>query len=292
HSVKAAERGLKLRAVVSKDIPPFAVGDPTRITQIISNLLSNAIKFTDRGSVTLSVDAHEMEDRVRLSIDVSDTGIGMSKEQQNSLFQKFSQGDNSVARKYGGTGLGLAIVKELVLLMNGDITVESAPGKGTRFHVELDVGRTSARPDKEEAQEVEPLFDNGRHAAVNRMLVVEDNPDNRLLLKMYLDDLGCEADLHTSVADGLRAMQQRDYSVLLLDIQIGQETGFDFVERMNDMLASGEIRTRPAVIALTAHVHEEIRKRCEEAGMQGYLTKPLNKSTLRTTLEPHLKQAH
>ncbi|HEY0963503.1 MAG TPA: CheR family methyltransferase [Pseudomonadales bacterium] len=292
HSVKAAESGLKLRAVVSKSIPDYVVGDATRITQIISNLLSNAIKFTDSGTVTLSVDAREVDDHIRVGIDVSDTGIGMSKEQQGSLFQKFSQGDSSVARKYGGTGLGLAIVKELTLLMNGDITVDSAPGKGTRFRVELDLGRTNVRPDKEASEKVQPLFKDGRHAAVNRMLVVEDNPDNRLLLKMYLDDLGCEADLHTSVADGLRAMQQRDYSVLLLDIQIGQETGFDFVNRMNDLIHKGAIRTRPTIVAVTAHVHEEIRKRCEEAGMEAYLTKPLNKSTLRKTLVPYLKQAH
>ena len=275
-SLKTEEKELELLFNIAPDVPTALVGDPLRLGQVLINLGNNAAKFTERGEIVIGVDkVAEHGGHLELHFWVKDTGIGISPEQCNKLFQSFSQADASTTRRYGGTGLGLAISKTLVELMQGHIWVESEPGKGSVFHFHAHFGlQHDAMPRRMfRADELQGL----------RVLVVDDNASARDILSAMTRSFGLAVDV---ASDGPQAMQmvadsvqkQQPYSLLLVDWKMPGMDGVQTVRRLQDEPQ----RPIPAVIMVTAYGREEALSSAQQEGItiQTVLTKPASPSTL------------
>jgi signal transduction histidine kinase/HPt (histidine-containing phosphotransfer) domain-containing protein len=279
---RASAKGLELLYRVEDRVPRWLRGDPHRLRQIILNLLGNAIKFTDHGRVSLDVQLEEEHaPQVELRFLVHDTGIGIPLEIQRNLFQAFSQGDSSTTRRFGGTGLGLAISRRLVELMGGIIGVESRPGDGSTFWftVVLDLGEASAAPP---AAQPLPRNEASGETESLRVLVAEDNMINQRVITGQLAKLGYKADVVNNGIEVLRAMEHRRYDLILMDCQMPEMDGYRATE---------EIRAREGryehtiIIALTASAMQGTRERCLEAGMDDYISKPVDVAELARLLD-------
>ena len=278
-SSQAREKGLKLHYSVEGRIPETMAGDASRIRQVLVNLLSNAVKFTERGEIEVKASASELPDGAyEISFSVRDTGIGMSQETIEMLFQPFSQGDASTSRKYGGTGLGLAISKRLVELMGGRIWVETEEGRGSTFHFTIRASSSVNLPDKELPALVR--LDKPKAAKDLSILLAEDNPVNRRMAVLMLKKLGYKAD---SVANGreiLQALERQSYDLILMDVQMPGMDGMEATKEIRRLWPSGG----PRILALTAHTIAGDKEKCLEAGMDGYLCKPINLKDLKAAL--------
>ncbi len=285
---RAGQKGVELVSIIHQDVPNRLKGDPGRIRQILTNLVGNAVKFTQHGDVVVRCSvAARGEDDVTLRISVTDTGIGISKEVQNSLFQPFTQADSSTTRKYGGTGLGLAICKQLVELMGGTIGVESTPGKGSTFWFTL-VLATSNVDDAETGQDDKA----GTKAAkvipsAAKLLLVEDNLVNQKVALRILKKLGAQADIANDGKEAVQAIRRQHYDLVLMDCMMPEMDGFEATIAIRDM--KDEI-TQPAIIAMTASILQSERDRCFEAGMDDYLTKPIKIELLYNTIMKWLRR--
>lgn len=273
----ADAKGLHIEAVWHGPAGQSYLADPTRLRQMLSNLVSNAIKFTACGFVR--IDASELaedERGVMLEFRVSDSGIGVAPEKQRLLFQAFSQADSSMTREYGGTGLGLSIVRRLAELMGGDVGVDSEAGKGASFWFRI---RAERVPDGSERRSRDRSAGSESSLAAfqgGRVLVVEDNPINREVIDAMLGKLGILVD---SLENGRQAVDfvtgggQPD--LILMDIQMPVMGGIEATESIRRWERE-ENRTRLPIVALTAAAFEEHRQRCEAAGMDAFLTKPID----------------
>jgi len=278
-SMKADEKNLELLLDLPSGLPMALVGDPMRLGQVLLNLGSNAVKFTDSGEVVVKVELREQDGAVvRLGFEVRDTGIGMSPEQQQRVFQPFTQADSSTSRRYGGTGLGLAISRQLVHLMGGELTVEAAPVRGSCFRFQLGF---AVQPDAE--AQPETADKNALHGV--RALVVDDNAGARELLVRMSQALGLRVDAVASGDEALARVEEADaadepYELLLLDWKM---------PRMDGVECARVLATRPAlrhpapiVIMATAFGREEVRQRLAERQLRvgALLTKPVTPSSL------------
>jgi len=278
-SFRAEDKGLELLLATDSTAPMDLVGDPLRLGQILINLAGNAVKFTEKGEIVVTTKLLEQkDDEVRLEFAVSDTGIGLTPEQQARLFQSFSQADSSTTRKYGGTGLGLAISRRLVDMMDGEIWVESEPGQGSTFKFTSRFGRQS-KPIKKPRPIAEDLRG-------SRVLVVDDNATARAILQDMLSSFGLEVGLAPSGEEALEevAMAQklsRAYRVVLLDWKMPGINGVQTAQRIRQQLGSGEL---PAMILVTAYGRDEVIEEARRAGLAGVLMKPVNASLLLDTL--------
>ena len=283
----AREKGLRFEVNTGTDVPDFLRGDALRLGQVLLNLASNAVKFTAAGSVSLSVAlTNANAQSVELEFSVRDTGIGLGAEQIGGLFQAFNQADASTARKYGGTGLGLAISKRLVELMGGRIWVESDPGQGSnfRFTVLLRRGQKTA---------ADPATRDGTLAAARarlkgtRILVVEDNLFNQQVATELLEDAGVTVVVANNGREALeRLATQRRFDVVLMDVQMPEMDGYE---------ATRKIRVTPElaglhVLAMTANATREDQQRCLAAGMDDFLTKPIDPERLYIELAKWLPE--
>jgi signal transduction histidine kinase/ActR/RegA family two-component response regulator len=300
---EAQDRGLKLLAELAPpNVPMRLRGDPLRLRQVLTNLISNAIKFTEHGEVLVSVRIVDVTDAgARISLAVSDTGMGIAPEAQQRIFEHFSQADESTTRQYGGTWLGLAICKRLVELMGGSIRVESALGKGAKFKVDvvLHVGAESARVLREALhgvrREATPPQVESRVAAIlpkrallkGRVLVAEDNPVNQRLVKAMLARLGVEADSANNGMEAVAMVQERRYDAVLMDCQMPVMDGYQATREIRRAQSAGT-RHVP-IIALTANVMEGDQKKCLDAGMDDYLSKPYSLQDLEKMLTRWLR---
>jgi signal transduction histidine kinase/DNA-binding response OmpR family regulator len=269
---KIQDKGLELLFSISSDIPPALLGDPLRLGQVLINLLGNAVKFTDTGEVRVVGELLERTgEKVKLQFSVRDSGIGMTKEQADRLFQAFSQADTSTSRKYGGTGLGLAISKRLVELMGGSIWVESEPGVGSTFSFTGWFGLSEASVHKVVPTRLGSL----------KALVVDDNAAAREVLEEQLRSIGAEIEQVASGAEAILAVKQADagrpFDVLLVDWRM---PGLDGVETARRIRADISLKSVPAIIIVTAFGREEVRSEAERVGVNGFLIKPVNQSTL------------
>jgi len=269
--VRAAAKGLTLASSIADETPAFVRGDPTRLRQVLFNLVSNAIKFTERGGVEICLwAAHRVpgEDIV-LRFEVTDTGIGMTPEQQGRLFEAFVQADASTTRKYGGTGLGLAICKHLVQAMGGAIAVTSEPGDGSTFAFSIRV-----RPAQSIPQPVpEPKAPAPQPAASLHILLAEDNDINRMLISTMLTRMGHRVD---AVGDGravLAALQGRSYDLLLLDMEMPVLDGGSTARAIRR--SAGPVAQMP-IIGISADALPEHRDRHMACGLDAYQTKPID----------------
>ena len=277
--IRAEDKGLELLFDLQPDLPTALIGDPTRLGQILVNLGNNAVKFTDEGGEVVIRAGVREEDaqHVLLQFAVSDTGIGLSEEQQRRLFQSFSQADASTTRRYGGTGLGLAISKRLVEAMGGEIWVESTPGLGSTFHFTLRL----AKPRDQDAGAV-----SNHPTAMGlgglRVLVVDDNASSRDILTQILGSFGfqvAQADRGESALVRLResVAAGEPCELVVMDWKM---PGLDGVETARAIQSDASIAPMPRVIMITAHGREDLREAVEGVGVSRCLTKPVTPSTL------------
>jgi len=285
---RAAEKGLVLKVVLDDQLPTMLVGDASRLRQVLANLLSNAVKFTDKGFVEVSVRGNAIPEGFELRFDVLDTGIGMPQDKLDRLFMPFSQIDSSITRRYGGTGLGLAISKRLVGMMGGRIWAKSNPGVGSTFTFTIKVKLPCMQPVQHEVKDLKPdikppIEGHFQQALPLSILLAEDNAVNQMVLLQMLRKIGYQADLASNGFDVLAALDRQAYDVVLMDIQMPDMDGFEATRRI---LARFPKMKRPRIIALTAHALNGDRERCLEAGMDGYLSKPVKIEDLQSALRP------
>jgi CheY-like chemotaxis protein/nitrogen-specific signal transduction histidine kinase len=272
---------------------PDVLGDPTRICQILMNLTSNALKFTQQGSVTLNQQIEEQhEDQLSIRFEVTDTGIGISEEQQQKLFTPFVQADSSTTRQFGGTGLGLSICKELVELMGGEIGIESSPGKGTTFWFVIPfrlaginkpsaTGPASARqPATNGDQDTEKDIT----FAGLQALVADDNPVNQSVISGMLTKLGVSCHCCNNGAEALQLLREQPYDIVFLDCEMPVMDGYTASERIKE---ADDLRGIP-VIAVTAHSSDHFREKCEGHNMDDLITKPVTITKLRKAIQDNL----
>ncbi len=287
-AVQARQKGLHLFADPPATGPDMVAGDPVRVRQILFNLVGNAIKFTAQGFVRIRCATRAEGPQVAVDIMVEDSGVGMTAEQLGRLFQPFAQADSSTTRRYGGTGLGLSIVRRLARLMGGDVTVESEPGRGSRFRVTLWLDATIALP---EAAVAAPASIAGPEGETPRILVVDDHPVNREVLARQLELLGCQADLAEDGAQGLEMWRAGRHRLALVDLHMPVMDGLDLARAIRREEAADPARGRSALIAVTANALKGEDERCYQAGMDGFLPKPLALDQLAKALGRHLPAA-
>ncbi|ASJ97754.1 PAS domain S-box protein [Shewanella marisflavi] len=264
-SAKAADKQLELLFAVAPNIPRHLVGDPLRLGQVLINLMNNAIKFTEQGEVMLSISQLVREDEeILLKFSVRDNGIGLTEEQRAKLFKSFSQADSSTTRKYGGTGLGLAICKQLVELMGGEIGVESQFGNGSTFFFSVRFKISDSQLIKVE-QELEGM----------RILVADDNATARDILRSTLESMGFSVDTVRSGSEALTRCQETDYQVALIDWRMPEMDGLETSKQMLSLLP-----TPPKILIVSAHADSDFIDKAEQAGITGYITKPISASRL------------
>ncbi len=275
---KAYEKKLEIIFSMGRKVPLFLVGDPLRLGQILINLISNAIKFTESGEVIVKTElVKEEPDRIMLKVSVSDTGIGMTQEHISILFKSFSQADPSTTRKYGGTGLGLTISKKLVEMMGGEIKVKSKLGEGSSFYFTAAFGRYS--PGKEK------VFVPSMDIMGIPVLVVDDNQTSREVLKNILVSLTFEVGVASSGQEALAALEkaseEKPYELLIIDWEM---PGMNGLETAQQIKTHPRIHKTPIIIMGSICEREDIIRQIEETGINGFLTKPVNISTLFNTI--------
>ena len=288
--MKAQEKGLEVLFSMNKDVPTTLMGDPLRLGQVLVNLASNAVKFTEQGEVIIFIEQVSQEDnKATLQFSVKDTGIGLSQEQMGRLFQAFNQGDTSTTRKYGGTGLGLTICQRLVELMDGKLWIESELGQGSRFSFTASFGL----PSKERGKELASAID----LRGVRALVVDDNETSRKILERILKSYSLDISLAGSGQEALAELErvgsEKRYELVIMDRNM---PGMDGLEAVNRIRAHPNILKQPKIIMLTAYGQEEVWNRANQAGLDGFLIKPVNPSMMldvimevlgKKAVEPH-----
>lgn len=276
----ASRRGvvLSLRCLTPTGGLPAVCGDPTRLRQVLSNLVGNAIKFTENGRVEVTADARTLEDgRIALSFEVADTGVGIDPAVLPTLFQPFQQADSSTTRRFGGTGLGLAICRRLVEAMDGQIGVDSEPGKGSTFCFTV---RLAAASGQAPSTAVSPPVARTAPRGL-RVLVAEDNPTNRLLVSTWLRRASHHVDLVEDGAKAVIAARDNDYDIVLMDMQMPELDGASATRAIRALEGP---RSRVPIVALTADALPEGRARYLASGLDAFLTKPIDWGELERVL--------
>ena len=268
---KIKEKNLQLIKEYDDKIPNVLVGDPVRLHQIILNLVSNAVKFTIKGEITVSVCLlNEDEEKANIEFAVSDTGIGISENNIENIFENFEQASSGTSRLYGGTGLGLAIVKQLVKAQGGNICVKSKIDEGSTFSFILSFQKTKAEAELETGiEEMDTEIKN------IKVLVVEDMALNQLLMKTLLDDFGFERDIATNGKIAIEKLEIKSYDIILMDLQMPEMNGFEATEYIRNKMNS-----KIPIIALTADVTTVDLAKCKAAGMNDYIAKPVDERLL------------
>ncbi|MGG4340056.1 response regulator [Paenibacillus lautus] len=278
-SGEASKKNLELTYYIEDQIPAIIFGDMGRLRQVLVNLVSNAVKFTNEGGVYLVVSlARTEEDRLTLEFTVKDTGIGISSEKIDRLFKPFSQLDSSMTRRYGGTGLGLAICKSLVQMMGGEIAVESKEGKGATF-----VFTICVHTHEEEYHRLREAERSAKYRVHGEkqpnILIVDDHPINRKLMDSMLEKMGMKADM---AEDGRQAVEMvagpKVYDMIFMDLQMPVMDGLEAARMIRQMKPESEA---PVLVAMTANVMDGIQKRCFDAGMNEYISKPVKISCVK-----------
>ncbi|PRD69978.1 hypothetical protein C6P61_02240 [Malikia spinosa] len=302
-SEKADGKGLKLVVEVASGLPMQLIGDPLRLEQVLINLASNAVKFTTQGEIAINVSLQERRPgQVTLHFAVRDTGIGLSQQQRELLFQTFQQADNSITRKYGGSGLGLSISKRLVELMGGRIGLDSRPGIGSTFwftaclglghasprqpggRIELSDPRTPSAPHSQTAgQALSPAVE----LQGARVLLVEDNELNQEVATEFLQAIGLQVELAGDGAIALHKVQRQHYDIVLMDMQMPVMDGLSATRAMRKLPGLQQL----PILAMTANAMAIDRERCLEAGMNDHIAKPIDPEQLLAKLRHWIKPA-
>ncbi len=273
----ALKKNLQLRLVIDPIVPDMLVGDQTKLMQVLTNLIDNSLKFTLKGSVTVHVgmNRQDLAQNVSLLFEVTDTGIGIHPAQHTRVFESFSQADSSHSRKFGGTGLGLSISKGLVQLMGGEIQLESIPWQGTRFYFTLPF----VAPDSLSPQTTEwhpqhcPEHDPLPQGYGRRILVAEDEYINKILMRTFLKEAGYHVTVVQNGREAVEAWRSGVFDCIFMDIQMPEMDGYEAVAHIREAEKEGE---HIVVIAMTAHAMSGDRRKCLDAGMDEYVSKPID----------------
>ena len=275
-SARAREKHLELVSEIGLGVPPYLIGDPARLRQILLNLVGNAIKFTEAGRILLRADALPGADagHSQLQIAVEDSGIGIAADKLDDVFEAFTQADTSTTRRYGGTGLGLSICNRLLDLMQGTIRVESTPGQGSTFFITIKLPIAKEMPTKDAAQ---PASRAEEPVSLD-ILLVEDNLINQKVAAKMLHNWSHRISLACDGQEALDILQDRHFDLILMDMQMPVMGGLEASRRIREM-ESGNRHT--PIIAMTANATEADRQACIEAGMDDYLAKPIHSAQLK-----------
>jgi signal transduction histidine kinase/HPt (histidine-containing phosphotransfer) domain-containing protein/ActR/RegA family two-component response regulator len=294
--VRAKSKGLFFEVHYQTPIPETIETDPTRLRQILLNLVGNAIKFTSTGGIRVLARCDQKDGAAQITLEVVDTGIGMTHEQTSALFQPFVQADTSTTRRFGGTGLGLAICRRLAAILGGDIEVESSLGRGSVFRLTCDAGSLDGVRMFDELTEA-GIPDTGvpaeqQHTTTRldevRVLLAEDGLDNQRLISAHLTKVGALVD----IAENGRIAHERalaaslaghPYDVILMDMQMPELDGYAATSELRRKGYTGRI------VALTAHAMAGDRERCISAGCSDYLTKPIGRAKLVEAVATHAR---
>ncbi len=290
---QAQAKGLDLIIELDPELPLWLIGDDFRIQQVLSNLIGNALKFTPQGWVKLTIAFNNKPPTpantslVNVNFRVEDTGIGIAPEIQSDLFKPFTQADNSTTRQYGGTGLGLTICRRIIELMGGQIGIESVVDRGSIFWftLPLEVAQTTEVTTVQKADTSPPLTNTVESFQV-KILVVEDYADNRDLLLFMLDALGYQADCVNNGREALDKLAQQQYDVVLMDCQMPELDGYQATKAIRQR---EYFENRTIIIGLTANAMSGDRQKCLDAGMDDYLSKPIDLNKLTSVLQKWLK---
>ena len=271
---KIKEKNLYLKTEIKENVPDIVTGDAIRLTQILVNLLSNAIKFTEVGGVKILVDlVDSSKDKVKLKFNVIDSGIGIAKEKQDAIFERFQQAEAETTRRYGGTGLGLSIVKQLVEMQGGSLTLKSIPDQGSEFIIDIEY----KLPDEEKMLSDALAAAEITTVSLNevKVLIAEDNPMNQQLIKHLMKNWSIH---HTVVNNGLEAIEalkKETFSIILMDIQMPEMDGYTATDVIRH-----ELHLQIPIIAMTAHAMMGEKEKCMQLGMNDYISKPLKETIL------------
>jgi signal transduction histidine kinase/ActR/RegA family two-component response regulator len=279
---RAHDKNVELRAELAPDLPRTVLSDPVRLRQLLINLIGNAIKFTERGHIILTIDVLTPDastPTVRFAVE--DTGIGIPANKIQLILEPFAQADDSTTRDYGGTGLGLAICCNLVNLMGGELSVESTPAIGSRFSFSLPLLVTDERRQSERTALVVTKPNGNKH-----ILVAEDSPVNQTLIRVILTKQGYAITMANDGAEAVSAFNAGRFDLILMDMQMPNLDGLAATARIREQEAM--VGGRIPIIALTANAFDEDRKRCLQAGMDDFLTKPFKLDELLVTIQRHL----
>jgi two-component system sensor histidine kinase/response regulator len=274
-TVKAQKKeDLEVLFATAQDVPRSLVGDPLRLGQVLINLSNNAVKFTEQGNIVVSTELLKLDEkRVSLKFAVSDTGIGLTKEQGTRLFQSFSQADTSTTRKFGGTGLGLAISKRLVEMMNGEIWVESEPGQGSTFNFTAVFGLGEEKGKRH--------FATSADMRGMKVLVVDDNLTSREIFQDMLESFSFDVTLAASGKEGLieleNAPKEEPIELVIMDWKM---PGMDGIETSRRIKEHPDLAHIPKIIMVTAYGREDVMRQAEQLSLEGFLLKPVNPSIL------------
>ncbi|MCP4826521.1 MAG: response regulator [Shimia sp.] len=268
----ARSKGLELSCRVDSSAPEFIKADDGRLRQVVTNIVGNAIKFTEEGGVYLTLSHVEDARGKRLICEVSDTGIGISEENQDRIFDHFSQAEAATTRKFGGTGLGLSISKHILDVMGGAISVQSEEGEGAIFRLEVpyEVADLCQEAPGHMGQAGTKMLQPGL-----RVLVAEDNKTNRFLLKKYLADQPIELDFAKDGVEAVDMVQSFAPDLVFMDMSMPRKSGIEATREIRELPIA-----QPAIVALMAHAFDEEMRACLDAGMDDFLTKPIRKAVL------------
>ncbi|TXH00649.1 MAG: PAS domain S-box protein [Rhodocyclaceae bacterium] len=286
-AMRADEKGIELISAVIDNVPRFVLGDPSRIRQVLVNLVGNAIKFTDTGRITLTTDLMQQQHgRTIIHFAVSDTGIGIARDKHELIFDAFSQEDTSTTRKYGGTGLGLSICRRLVELMGGRIWLQSQLGEGSTFHFSVELQLT----EQSISAAGQPIIRHSPHEAGSRLniLLVEDHPINQKLALGLLEKWGHLATLAQNGQEAIDILDRKSFDLVLMDMQMPVMGGIDATKRIRAREAALRLPRTP-IIAMTAAAMQDDRDACLMAGMDDYLSKPIQVGELQEKLDAHCR---
>jgi PAS domain S-box-containing protein len=276
-SIMARSKGNSVASTISHDVPEILVGDPARLRQVLTNLLGNAVKFTNNGAITVGLYVEEIgREECKLKFCVSDTGIGIPADKVDCLFKAFSQVDSSISRRYGGTGLGLMIAKQLAIMMDGEIGVDSVEGEGSTFWFTALFSRRKKRRKRVSIPEP-PLTVAPSHDSIPpglRVLVAEDHPMNQIVAKKMLRNLGCEVFWAENGKKAVDMAGKGDFDIIFMDLQMPEMDGLEATSLIRKREEAHAKRHVP-IVAMTAHAMEGDREACLQAGMDDYVSKPL-----------------
>lgn len=273
---KSKGKGIRLFTDFDRNIPEFVIGDKKRFRQILVNLTNNAIKFTKEGSVSIKTQLLKEDDKqLLIKFSIIDTGIGITKENQEKIYESFSQIDSSVTRKHGGAGLGLAISKHLTQLMNGKIGVESTFGEGSTFWFTLNFDKASKNE----------IIQNNISTQENKskllsVLIVEDNLLNQRFASATLSNFGYKVDIAENGKIAVEKFRKHNYDVIVMDIQMPVMDGIEATQEIRKIEKENNNSKKACIVAVTSYVLERDRKMCLAAGMDEYLAKPYKSQEL------------
>ncbi len=286
--VLAKEKGLELEYIVDENVPDILLGDAGKLIQVLINLVGNGVKFTHEGRVGIlvSLQSRFNVDRVRILFEVRDTGIGINPAMQATIFEAFTQVDSTHSRKYGGTGLGLAISRQFVRLLGGDIHFDAELKQGTRFYFSVPLRLVSQDLANTSDSDMDLSRKSDKPLAGYSVLLADDEFINVTLAEALLDRVGLQVDTVSNGREAVRFWQQGDYDCILMDIQMPEMDGYEAVARIREQ--EKQTGRHIPIIAMTAHAMDDDRKKCLAAGMDDYISKPIDAVLLLTLLRKYI----